>query len=328
MESSFDVTRREVLASLVALAALAGMATAGAGAQAPRRLIVPAGPGSVPDVRARWLAERLGAALGEAIVVENHPGAGGTLAMDFVARSAPDGRTMVFVHSGLMVFNPLLLAKPGYEPEAFRLVTRVGVGPLLLLVPPTSPLGSVSDLVARGRTNPTPLSHASQGLGTPPHLAAELLMQQGAFRSQHVPYTVPTQPIADLIGGHIDWMLEGTPVALPLVRTGRLRALAVTADTRLPELPEVPTIGEAGLPGARFEGWTGLAMRAATPRAEFMRVADATTALLRGDEALRWFREVGNVPGGESPDAAAALLRDELVRWDRVIRAAGLVPAR
>ncbi|MCW5633585.1 MAG: tripartite tricarboxylate transporter substrate binding protein [Rubrivivax sp.] len=293
------------------------------------RIVVPAGPGSVPDVRARWLAERLGVELARPVLVENRPGAGGNLAMEAVARSEPDGQTMVMTHVGLMVFNPLLYERLGYDARRdFTPLTRVGVGPMLLLVRPASPHASLGELLARARREPRSQSFASQGIGTPPHLAAELLQQQAGITAVHVPYTNPAQPVADLLAGQIDWLFEGTPVALPLVRGGRLRALAVTAPERLNELPEVPTMAEAGLPSMNFEGWTGLALPAATPPAVVDALYAAVARVLASDEARQWFASVGNRPGGETPQQLAELVRAELQRWGAVLAAAGLRGSR
>jgi tripartite-type tricarboxylate transporter receptor subunit TctC len=289
----------------------------------PLRLLVPAGPGSVPDVRARWLADRLAPALGQPIVVENRPGAGGTLAMQAAARSAPDGYTVVMTHVGLMVFGPLLYHDLGYDAARdFAMVTRVGVGPLLLLVNAASPFSTLHDLLEDARHRPLAQTFASQGIGTPPHLGAELLMQEARIQAVHAPYTNPVQPIADLLAGQVDWLLEGTPVALPLVRGRRLRALAVTSPQRLPELPDVPTTAEAGLPAVVCDGWTGLAVPAATPPEVVERLFRETARLLGSEEAGAWFGAVGNRPGGETPAELARLVQAEQVRWRAVITAA------
>lgn len=317
------------------LLAVLGLALAHAATRAqptsgrPLRIVVPAGAGSVPDVRARWLAERLGALLDRPVVVENRPGAGGNLAMEAVARSQPDGHTLVMTHVGLMVFNPLLYEKLGYDARRdFTALTRVGVGPLLLLVPPTSPYASLHELLAHARRQPRSQNFASQGIGTPPHLAAELFMQQASISAVHVPYTNPAQPVADLLAGHVHWLFEGTPVALPLVRSGRLRALAVTAPRRMAELPEVPTMAEAGLAAVTVDGWTGLALPAGTPAEVVDALYQAIGRVLGSDDARQWFASVGNRPGGETPQQMAQLVQDELQRWGQVIAAAGLRGSR
>jgi tripartite-type tricarboxylate transporter receptor subunit TctC len=319
--------RRLVLAQ--ALAWACGPARAQAWPSQALRILVPAGPGSVPDLRARWVAERLAPRLGQPVLAEHRPGAGGLIAMEAVARSQPDGHTLAMVHLGLTVLAPLLLERPGYDWERdFAPITRVGVGPLLLLVGADSPAATVRDLLALSRREPRGLSFASPGIGTPPHLAAEMLRQVAGIEAVHVPYTNPTQPVADLIGGRVHWMVEGTPVALPLVAAGRLRALAVTAPKRLAALPAVPTADEAGLPGLHVEGWTGLAAPAATPAPVIERLYGELARVLASDEARQWFGSVGNEPGGEPPTVLAALIRSERERWSGVIRRAGLAPPR
>lgn len=321
--------QRRALLAAVMTSLLPGAVLAQMPAGRPLRIVVPAGPGSVPDVRARWLAERLAATLGRPVVVENRPGAGGNLAMEAVARSEPDGQTMVMTHVGLLVFNPLLYEQLGYDARRdFTLLTRVGVGPLLLLAPPASRHGSLAEMLAQVRRQPRSQSFASQGIGTPPHLAAELLMQQAGISAVHVPYTNPAQPVADLLAGRVDWLFEGTPVALPLVLSGRLRALAVTAPRRLAELPDVPTMAEEGLPAVTFDGWTGLALPSATPPALVDKLYQAVAAVLASDEARRWFASVGNSPGGETPQQLTQLLQGELQRWGAVVAAAGLRGSR
>ena len=320
--------RRRRLVQAIAVACLCGppmTAPAQDWPTRPLRILVPAGAGSVPDVRARWLAERLAAPLGQPVLVENRPGAGGKIAMEAAARSEADGHTLVLTHIGLMVFDPLLHDHLGYDVlRDFTPLTRVGVGPMLLLVAPSSPAKTLADLVRSSRDQARATSFSSPGIGTPPHLAAELLMREAGFESVHVPASTPLQPIADLLGGQVQWTVEGTPVALPMVKAGRLRALAVTAPARLQELPDVPTTAEAGLPGVVFDGWTGLAVPAATPRAVVDRLYREVARVLRTESAAQWFGSVGNVPGGESPEEMRRLVQQDSARWGALIRATGL----
>jgi tripartite-type tricarboxylate transporter receptor subunit TctC len=224
------------------------------------------GVGGVSDIRARWLAPRLAQALGQAVVVENIAAAGGNVSAAETARSAPDGHTLLLYHQGIAAINPHLYDKPGYEPlRDLQAVTRFGHGSLLLTVPAASPVRTVGDLVALARARPGALNFGSPGNGTPPHLASELFVRMAGIEAAHVPYRGGGAMMTALLGGQLAWAIEGLTAQLPHVRSGALRAVAVTAARRAAALPEVPTIAEAGVAGYEYEGWTGLAVPAATP---------------------------------------------------------------
>jgi tripartite-type tricarboxylate transporter receptor subunit TctC len=318
--------RRDLLAASAAgLAAgwpVLASATDAAWPARPLRILAPSTAGSVPDVRARWLAERLTPLLGQPVVVENRPGVGGNLAMEAAARSAPDGYTLVMTHIGLTSLNPFLYERLNYDPKQFALVTRVGVGPLLLLVSPAQPIATVDELLLQYRSGAS--SYGSQGMGAPPQLVAELFLREARFEATHVPYTNPMQAIADLMAGRVQWLFEGTPVALPLVRAGRLRALAVTAEERLAQLPDVPTMREAGFGRITFDAWTGLAAPPGTPTAMIDRLYRECARALGTAEAAAWFGNVGNAPGGETPEAFSRIVLAEQEKWGAVIKALGI----
>jgi len=209
----------------------------------PIRLIVPGGPGGVIDLRARWLAERLAQRLRQSVYVEDVPGAGGNIGTAQAARARPDGYTLAIVHQGTMAINPHLYSHPGYDALAdFVAITRVGIGPLVLAVQPLLPARSVAELVALAKAKPGQLSFGSPGIGTPPHMAGELFKRMAAIDLTHVPYRGGGQAVSDLIGGQISMSIEGMNVQLPFVRSGQIRALAVTGRERSPALPDVPTV--------------------------------------------------------------------------------------
>jgi tripartite-type tricarboxylate transporter receptor subunit TctC len=291
----------------------------------PIRLIVPGGPGGVIDLRARWLAERLARRLGQNVYVEDVPGAGGNIGTAQAARARPDGYTLAIVHQGTLTINPHLYSHPGYDALAdFAPITRVGVGPLVLAVQPALPARSVAELIALAKAQPGRLSFGSPGIGTPPHIAGELFKRMAAIDLTHVPYRGGGQAVSDLIGGQISMSIEGMNVQLPFVRSGQIRALAVTGRERSPALPGVPTVAESGVPGYQFLGWVGVAAPAATPRPIVDRLAREIVALLDSDEAREWFASYGLAPGGGTPEDLAAQIRAEHQKWGRFIREAGI----
>jgi len=291
----------------------------------PIRLIVPGGAGGVIDIRARWLAERLAQRLGQAVYVDNVPGAGGNIGTALAARAAPDGHTLAIVHQGTMTINPHLYAHPGYEPlKDFAPITRIGVGPLLLAVNAAVPATSVAQLVALAKDKPGQLTFGSPGIGTPPHLAGELFGRTAGIQITHVPYRGGAQAVSDLVGGQISMSIEGTSVQLPFVRSGQLRALAVTGPHRLALLPDVPTVAESGVAGYQFVGWVGVAAPASTPSPIVERLYREIAAVLATVEARAWFASYGLEPGGEPPAVFAELMRAEDAQWKPLIRAAGL----
>jgi tripartite-type tricarboxylate transporter receptor subunit TctC len=285
----------------------------------PITLLVPGGTGGVVDIRARWLAQRLSAALGQPVVVDNKPGASGNIGMVAGARSAPDGYTLVMVHQGTMCVNTHLMPNAGYAPlKDFIPITRVGFGPLALVVNPKLPVGSVAELLQYMKTRD--LNYGSPGFGTPPHLAAELFKLEAGVKATHVPYKGGGAAASDLIAGHIDFSIEGLQVMEPHINEGRVRGLAVTGTRRVPALPELPTLREAGLPNYSYVGWVGLAAPAATPRPIIDKAWRATAQVLLSAEGHEFFARVGAEPGGDSQEAFELLVRDEYEKWGRIVR--------
>ena len=291
----------------------------------PVHILVPGGVGGVIDIRARWLAPRLAALLGQSVIVENKPGAGGNLGMAMGAHSAPDGYTLIIIHQGVMTVNPHLYSHPGYDPLAdFTPITQIGIGPLLLAVHPDVRANAVVELVQLAKAKPGQLNFGSPGIGTPPHLAGELFKKTAGIDTMHVPYKGGGQAVSDLIAGHISYSIEGLTVQLPQVKAGRLRALAVTGPQRVASLPNVPTMAEAGFAGAEFQGWVGIAVPAATPKAIVARLYRDISAILATAEARAWFAEVGADPRTDAPDMFAAAIHAEYAKWGTLIREAGI----
>jgi tripartite-type tricarboxylate transporter receptor subunit TctC len=287
--------------------------------------IVAGGAGSISDIRARWLADRLAGALGQPVVVENNGAAGGNVGAQQVARGTPDGYTLLLIHQGTAAANPHLFAQAGYDPLTdFAPITRFGHGSLLLSVHPGLPAGSVRELIDLAKNKHGALHYGSPGNGTPPHLAGELFMRSAGITATHVPFKGGGPMMQALLGGHVSCSFEGLTAQLPHVRAGTLRALAVTGAKRSTSLPDVPTIAEAGLPGYEYSGWTGLAAPSATPRAIVERLQAEIAKIAATDEARQWFERSGAEPGIQSPQEFADFIRLEHTRLGKLIREAGL----
>jgi tripartite-type tricarboxylate transporter receptor subunit TctC len=313
------------LAAAVAAAALpATLALSQPYPAKPVRLVVTGPPGSVTDVRARWLSEKLSPVLGQPLVVDNRPGAGGNVGSVHAAKSAPDGYTLLVVHQGTVAINPHLYDSLGYDPLVdLAPVTRISSNPLILAVHPSVPASSTAELIALARRKPGELNYGSPGNGTPPHMAGELFKRMAAIEVAHVPYKGGTPALADLVAGRLTYSMEGPVIQLPQVKARRLRALAVTGAQRLAALPELPTVAES-VPGYEYVAWVGLAAPAATPRAIVAKLHADAAAVLRSPESREYFASHGAEPGGESPEEFAAFIRVEHAKWGKVVREAGI----
>jgi tripartite-type tricarboxylate transporter receptor subunit TctC len=289
------------------------------------RIIAPGDAGGVLDIRARWLAERLTPLLGQTVLVENKPGAGGAIGTEAGARSLPDGHTLTLIHLGTMAANPHLYSRLGYDPLLdFVPITQVSVGPLVLAVNSTLPVASTADLLRMAREQPGRLNFASAGIGTPGHLASELFKRAAGVDVAHIPYNGGGQAVAGLLGGQVTFMIENPSVLLPHIKSGRLRALAVTGTARLKSLPDVPTAREAGLAGFEFVAWTGLAAPAGTPKPVIDRLYREIRDLMATSEARDWLDLIGSYQRTDSPEAFAAGIRSDHARLGKVIHDAGI----
>jgi tripartite-type tricarboxylate transporter receptor subunit TctC len=287
----------------------------------PVRIVVTGTPGGPPDLLARWLAERLGPAMGVLIVVENRPGAGGNVAMQVAAHSAPDGYTLVVAGQGPFALNPHMYAKPGYSAIAdFAPITQIERGALLLAVNSQVPVHSVAELIALANKKPGELNYGSPGTGTPPHLASELFSRGAKLEVVHIPYAGASAAMFDLIAGRLTYTFGSLNVQLPQVQAGKIRALAVTSATRLEALPDIPTFAESGLPGFEYIGWLGIAAPAGTPGPIIERLQREIAAIVLTDEARKYFASYGREPVASTPAAFAAFIRAEHEKWGLVIR--------
>lgn len=314
-----NMSRRAVLAA----AALPWAAMCQAEGGKPLLLVVGAPPGSAPDARARWLADKLGAATGQAMVVDNRPAGAGNLAAAAVARAAADGNTLLLAHQGLLAINPHLFARPGFDALVdFAPIARLGVGPLVLVAGPQTPVRNLAELVQLAKSRPGELSFGSPAIGSPPYLATELMRSMAGIEVLHIPMGQLT--VQQLIGGQLAFAMDSAVVMLPHIQTGRLRALAVTGRRRLATLPDVPTLDEAGLPGYQYESWMGVVAPAGTPGSTVQRLNREISSILKTDEARAWFAMQGAEPGDQSVEAFTVFVHDEHAKAGRLIRQLGL----
>ena len=242
-----------------------------------------------------------------------------------MARSAPDGYTLLMIHQGTAAINPHVYAKPGYDAlRDFAPITRFGHGNLLLTVPTEVSATSVAELIRMGKSKPGALNYGTPGVGTPPHLASEMFIRMAGIDAVHIPYKGGGALMTALLGGQLTWSMDGLTAQLPHVKSGRLRALAVTGACRSGALPEVPTLAEAGVPGYEFEGWTGIASPAGTPAAVIARLHAEIVRINDTSEAREWFAASGADPGLLSPEVFSQFIRVEHDKLGKVIREAGI----
>lgn len=290
------------------------------------RIVAPGPAGSPRDLRARWVAEQLGPALDRPVIVDNKPGAGGNIGMEVAARSPADGRTLVLVDVGTLAQNPHVYGRPGYDARAdFAPIIILVEAPLLLAVPLDSPVRTVSDLVTLARSTPGKLSFGSPGVGTPPHLAAEVFNRAAGLEVLHVPYKGAAPAIQDLMANRLDYVIDSVALLQPLATAGKVRAVALTGKTGLDVLPGVPTFAASGWPEVVYLSWTGLAAPAGTPKDLVARVNQVLTWALASEPAQAWFRREGATIVGGSPADFAHRIDSDHRRWEAVIRRAGIV---
>jgi len=291
----------------------------------PIRFVVPFPPGGLADLLARPLSARLPQMLGQPVVVENRPGAGGNIGADLVAKAAPDGYTWMVGSIGTLAVNQFLYARMPYDTRtAFAPTTLLVNTPKVIAVGKDRPWQTLQALIAAARAAPGRLSAGSAGNGTSLHIALELFKRQTGTEIVHVPYRGAAAAVTDLVAGRIDMIIDNVPNILPQLREGGARPLAVATPARLPQLPEVPTTAEAGLSGFLFGTWFGLAAPAGTPPAIVPRMAEVVDMSLREPEIGGRLRDQGAVVGGGTPEQFAAFIAQETARLEPVIREAAI----
>jgi tripartite-type tricarboxylate transporter receptor subunit TctC len=309
----------------VAIAAVAALAHAQSPYPSkPIRLVVPFPAGGTTDILARAVAQRLTETMGQPVVVDNRPGAGGNIGAELVAKSAPDGYTLLMGTVGTHAINASLYAKMPYDHvRDFAPVILVAGVPNVLVVHPALPVNSVQELIAYGKANPGKLNFASSGNGTSIHLSAELFKTMTGVQMAHVPYKGSAPALVDLAGGQVQLMFDNLPSALALIKGGKLKALAVTSAQRSTALPDVPTVAESGLPGFEASSWFGLLAPAGTPKDIITKLNGEVAKWLATPEAKEKLAAQGAIPFGLPPDEFARHIAAETVKWQKVVKDSG-----
>ena len=311
------------LFALVFFGLLATQASGQAWPSRPVRVVVPLSPGGFVDVPARLIAPRLAAALGHPVYVENRPGAGGTIGADAVAKSAPDGQTLLMTGTP-HVISPWLYKTLPYDPlKDFAPIALIAAGPYALVVNPQLQVGSVRELIAAAKAQPGKIDYASSGNGSAQHLVGALFASMAGVELNHIPYKGSGSAMQDLLSGQVKVSFAGIPNVLPQVKAGRLRALAVTSARRWPELPDVPTLAEAGVPGYEATLWIVMLAPAGTPEAIVNRLHKEIVSILGEGAITHSLRAAGVEPRPLGPRELGAFLRSEHEKWGKVVRATG-----
>ena len=291
---------------------------------APLRMVVPFPPGGGTDILARLLAQRLNEAWGQPAVVDNRPGAGGTVGTGSVAKTTADGHTMLIVPAGFAAYSSLYKQLPFDPARDLAPVSRLAAGPLVLVVHPSLPAKTVKELIAFARKHPGEINFGTSGAGTLPHLSAELFNSMSGTKMTHIPFRGAGAAVTDVMAGRVPVYFMNVLQAVSLIRSGRLRALGVTTPERSAIAPEIPAIAEAGLPGFDMTNWYGLLVPAATPRAVVVKLQQETTRILNLPELRARLAQDGMTVVASTPGQFAQFLARETAKYAKVIEVAGI----
>jgi tripartite-type tricarboxylate transporter receptor subunit TctC len=291
----------------------------------PIRFVVPYPPGGPTDAMARLIQGPLQTKLKTPVIIDNRGGAGGNIGSGMVAKSEPDGYTILLAASGPMAVNKTLYKSMSFDPDKdFTPVIQISAFPLVLEVHPSVQVKNVKQFIAMAKEHPEKLSFASAGNGTPQHLAGELFNTAVGTQLQHVPYKGAGPALNDVLGGHVNVMFDILGSSVQYIKTGKLHPIAVTTATRSPALPDVPTLAEAGLPGYDFSGWHGIVAPAATPKPVVTRLNQALNEIFADPAFRKKWEELGTPVVGGTPEAFGTLMRTESVKLGKVVKAAGV----
>ncbi len=289
----------------------------------PVRIVIPLSPGGTTDVPGRIIAQKLSETLGQQFFVENRAGAGGTIGSDYVAKAKPDGYTLLLTASPFVIAPHVYKNMPYDTLADFAPVIRIATGPYVLVVHPSLGVNSVKELIAQAKKEPGKIDFASSGNGGAQHLVTELFMYMTGIKLNHVPYKGSGPAQQDLMSGIIKVSFVGTPIAIPHMKSGRLKALGVSTAKRSPEIPEVPTIAEAGVPGYEAIVWIGVLAPAGTPREIVARLNGEIGKLIRTDDVKRLLAPTGMEPDPDTPAQFGAYLKADYDKWGKVVRDSG-----
>lgn len=312
------------------IAAFCGLLFAALAAQAQPfpskvvRLVVPFPAGGSTDIVSRALGQKLSEMWGQPVMIDNRPGGSTIIGTDVVAKSAPNGYTLLVTPTPFTIV-PSLIDNLPYDPvKDFEPITLINTTPLVAVVNPSVPAKSIQELIALAKAKPGVLNFGSAGSGGSNHLAGELFNVMAGVRIVHIPYKGNAPALTDLLGGHVDLVFNGLTSALPLIKAGKLRALAVTSLTRSGALPDIPTLDEAGLKGFQAAAWNGLSAPARTPKDVIRKINADVLKVIRSPEFVEHLKAEGSDTVGDSPEQFAAFLRDETAKWNKVIKFANI----
>jgi len=293
----------------------------------PITLICPYAAGGNADQRSRQIGRFISTALGQPVIVDNKPGAGGNIGTEAIARAKPDGYTIGMGNFAPLAVNPTMFRKMNFDPAKDLVpVCLIEKGPLMLMVPANSPFKSVKDIMAAAKASPGKLSFASGGLGGSHHLSGEMFKSLAGLSITHIPYKGGAPATTDLMGGQVDMMFEQMYAAAPSIRAGKLRALAITSKTRSPLFPDLPTMAESGVAGFEVQNWQGLVAPAGTPAA-LIKLLNETTNKALADLTIReQMLGQGNEIGGGTPEQFASFIKSEADRWGKLVKSANIKP--
>jgi tripartite-type tricarboxylate transporter receptor subunit TctC len=326
----FPARRRTALSTIVVTATIGLCASLGAQAQnwpaKPIRMVVPYAAGGNADITARLVARKMSESLGTPIVIENRGGANGGIGTDLVAKAAPDGYTLLAAASGPIVINPVFLKKVPYDPlKDLAAISQILTFQYVLVTPSNSPIKSLGELVAQAKAKPGSLSYGSTGIGGGGHLAGELLALISQTKLNHVPYKGSAPALADLLGGHLAFTYDTVITSTPLIKSGQLRAFAVSGPTRAGSLPNVPTMQELGYKGFEVTQFVGLFAPGGTDPAIVARLRGAVAQAVKSEELIQKIEvQGGNQLVGSTPAEFTALIRRELAMYDKLIKGANI----